>query len=325
MSRHLLSFILLVSIPILSTHCQVLDEIKKFGDNPGNLKMFIHVPNCISDSTSSIPLVVALHGCSQNAKRMAEQSGWNKLADENEFIVIYPQQKYTNNISNCFNWFNVNDTEIGRGENFSIKQMIDYALLTYPIDHDSVFIYGLSAGAAMAVTVMGNYPCQINSGAIFAGGAYGLAKNAMHSMKLMSNPPDLDQKEWCEKLQTEDIKNCVPQLVVFHGTKDNVVDIRNSHELIEQWTGLHNIDTIADETINSFASNPCITRFSYRDKQNEEHVVFYEVKDTGHVFSVDPGSGKRQGGQTGIYAKDNNFFSSYYVAHDFGLIRSIND
>src|ERR1700741_1476115 len=97
-----------------SLHAQSADglkEITDFGSNPGNLKMFIHLPK----DTGNVPkpLVVALHGCSQNAREISRLSGWNKLADINDFIVLYPQQRIINNPSDCFNWFIEHDVQKG--------------------------------------------------------------------------------------------------------------------------------------------------------------------------------------------------------------------
>ena len=55
-----------------------LQELTEFGQNPGNLRMFAHVPKSLP---SGAPLVVALHGCSQTAAEYDCGSGWSALAD----------------------------------------------------------------------------------------------------------------------------------------------------------------------------------------------------------------------------------------------------
>ena len=55
--------------------------------------------------------------------------------------------------------------------------MIDEVKRTNNIDSTQVYITGLSAGAAMAVVMMADYPETFNTGAIFAGGAYKTATN----------------------------------------------------------------------------------------------------------------------------------------------------
>ena len=40
--------------------------------------------------TGKAPLVVAIHGCSQNASSFAASTGWNELAETYGFYVLYP-------------------------------------------------------------------------------------------------------------------------------------------------------------------------------------------------------------------------------------------
>ncbi len=63
-----------------------LTRVTTFGPNPGNLAMYKYVPAALPVGR---PLVLVLHGCSQNAASM-EAAGWNKLADVREFAVVYP-------------------------------------------------------------------------------------------------------------------------------------------------------------------------------------------------------------------------------------------
>ena len=72
-----------------------LQQIRPFGTNPGNLKLMLYEPPNI---TEKAPLVVVLHGCTQVAKTCAEQTGWNKLAKQHQFYVLYPEQIILNNL-----------------------------------------------------------------------------------------------------------------------------------------------------------------------------------------------------------------------------------
>src|ERR1035437_4007119 len=121
-------------------------SVSSFGTNPGNLNMYSYAPTGIS---SAAPLVVAMHGCTQNAVTFAAQSDWDKLADNHKFYVVYPEQKSANNSNTCFNWFQSGDQDRGQGEVLSIKQMVDYMKAHYTIDTTKIFVTGLSAGACM--------------------------------------------------------------------------------------------------------------------------------------------------------------------------------
>ena len=308
--------VLILLIPGLSF--SQLKEEKYFGDNPGNLKMMSFTSE-VSDSEKR-PLVIALHGCTQNANSMSQQSGWNILAQKHQFVVIYPQQKRANNGSNCFNWFKNEDSNGPNGEAASIKNMIGFAIKNYNIDTSRVFIYGLSAGAAMSVSLMANYPELFKAGASFAGAPHNIVQNYSQASKAMKGKINKSPEEWGALMPDQPDSINYPKLLIFHGDKDVIVNNRNANELIKQWSFVHKIDTISDQLQAGFAVNTKITRVSYADSNNNEQIVYYKVKDLGHALPIDPGRGKKQGGKQSAFSKDIDFFSTYYVAKDFGLI-----
>ena len=303
-----------------------LTAIEDFGSNPGNLEMFVYKPAETGDSLMSFPLVIALHGCSQTAAALAEQSGWNKLADTYRFMVLYPQQKLTNNPSGCFNWFQSRDINPEEGELASIMQMITYLNAHYNIDSSKIMVYGLSAGAGMGVAIMANFPTVISGGALFAGGPFGAATNEFEAYRLMTKPQDKSPEFWSSLIRKmHPDQTTFPRLIVVHGEKDNVVDFQNASELIDQWKGLIGANLLPVQAVDSFAGIQGIERLSYKDSSGTEQIIFYKMHQAGHVLSVDPGPGEKQGGATGMFARDLDFFSTYYIAQDFGLIQSLSE
>jgi poly(hydroxyalkanoate) depolymerase family esterase len=318
-----LPFILILSLWLRVGFCnaqqQTCLEIK-FDKNPGNLNGYVFAPPSTKDSIEKRPLVIALHGCSQNQTSFASESGWNKLAAKNDFVVLYPSQKRFNNVSNCFNWFKTEDITKNSGELQSIISMIDQVVATYNIDTSRIYVYGVSAGAAMSVCMLAIYPSYFQSGAILAGAPYGIAENVWQATTAMIETIDKSPKEWGELIQKDTTTQRYPHLIVCHGTKDKIVTIKNSYELIEQWTCLHQIDTIPDDTVVNFHANG-VNKLVYKDTNNFEKIIFYEISDLGHAIPIDPGEGIAQGGTSGTFAKDIDFFSTYFIAKDFGLIR----
>ena len=147
-----------------------LIEVTGFGSNPGNLKMYMYLPE---NAPESAPLVVVLHGCTQSAEEYAERTQWNRLADRFGFVVVYPEQKMLNNGFSCFNWFAPGDTSRDRGESLSIKQMIDKMKTEHSIDSQRVYMTGFSAGGYMAAVMLAVYPEIFAGGAVMAGGPFG--------------------------------------------------------------------------------------------------------------------------------------------------------
>ncbi len=303
-------------ILLLHSISVAMEQIQNFGDNPGNLNMYLHAPENLEGISA---VVVAIHGCTQDAHEIAEQSGWNELADRYNFIVIYPEQKRSNNVSNCFNWFNKKDHSRDEGELYSILQMIKKAKNMYEIDSESIYIYGVSAGAAMANSLLANNPSSYAAGAVFAGGPYGGKENTFQRMKTMMDPKDRTPMEWGEGILSRVEKN-VPKMVVVHGTKDNVVHLQNAAELIDQWSYVHGISPEPANTDLAYNKNAKVHRYSYCDEDDLERIVYYELQGVGHKLPVDPGEAVHQGGQMKGRAVDIDFFSTYYIAKEFGLI-----
>lgn len=298
-----------------------LESIPDFKPNPGNLKGYIHF-STKKDLSEKVPLVVALHGCTQNAKELADNSGWNKLADTFGFHVLYPEQRIVNNGNSCFNWFRSPDYMKDQGEVYSIERMIQTVIKDYAIDTTRVFVYGLSAGAAMGVALLADYPNLFQSGAILAGVAFGAANNASEAFSLLMKSPQKTPEEWRKLIENQhpEFEETYPKIIILQGTNDNVVVSENATELIEQWTSIHHIDSTFDEKTINYQSKEGVSKFMYTDEKGEVKVIFYEAEGLGHQLMIDPGTGPTQGGKTGPFAIDADFFSTYWIAVDFGLI-----
>lgn len=317
-----LLFLLQQFTPVTAQPADSMVQVNHFGNNPGNLKMFMYANNLKKDSGLK-PLVIVLHGCGQSAAEVARLTGWNKLGYLNDFIVLYPQQKIINNVSTCFNWFRNADINKGEGECESIYQMILYMRQHYAIDGNRIFVTGLSAGAAMAVVMMATHPESFKGGAIFAGGAYKLATNAFASVAVMAGTKKLSGDELLKNVteQNPAFKGPYPNLIIYQGLNDFVVNHKNAGLLIDQWTGFTQIDSIPDKTEKPFMNIADIKRMEYADSLGRTVIIFYEIDNLGHRIMVKPGNKKDEGGETGTYGADRGFHSTFQTAKDFGIIK----
>ena len=308
-------------IPI--AYSQKLERVKSFGANPGKLKMYIYSPPGLAANVKA-PLVVVLHGCFQNAKIVAKQTDWNKLADKYGFRVLYPQQRVLNNMCQCFDWYKPKQINKGTGQDYSIEQMTEYMISQYNADSNNIYITGLSAGAAMAVVEMADYPQLFKSGAVFAGGAYKSGTNIFAAMAAMYGFISLSQQHWANYVQAQNPKyhGPWPQMIIYQGTGDIVVNHRNAQQLIKQWTGLHGIDVNPTQTIHHFAQVKSLEKYTYNDAQGKAAVIFYKFKHMGHALPVYPGKCEQTGGHMTPFSANKKYFSTYWTAVDFGLINA---
>ncbi|MCI4667945.1 MAG: PHB depolymerase family esterase [Bacteroidia bacterium] len=298
-------------------------ELEDFGLNPGELKAFLHVP---PNAGKDIPLVVAMHGCLQDAKIYAQETGWNEIADREGFMVLYPEQAKTNNPNNCFSWFLEGDINRDEGESRSIKSMIDFVIDSFQVDSSRLYVSGLSAGGCMTAVMLATYPELFQSGAVIAGVPYKASTTLEGALSAMKGLIDQEPDKWEELVleQNPSYDGKYPNLVVFHGAEDPVVNRKNMVELAEQWMALHNIKPEHMSLSNPFDGNPNVTQRVYQNPAGKGRVVTFEVEKLGHALSVNPGKGPKQGGRTGQFAVDADFFVTYWAADFFDLIKSKN-
>lgn len=160
----------------------LMEEVFFSGANPGGLRMLSYTPENLPAKS---PLVVVLHGCTQSGAGYASAAGWLTLADRLGFAVLAPEQTSNNNPNRCFNWFEPEDTQRGKGEAASIHAMITYMIVSRDLDAERVFITGLSAGGAMTAAMLAAYPETFAAGAVIAGLPAGAADSVHRAFAVM--------------------------------------------------------------------------------------------------------------------------------------------
>jgi len=297
--------------PARQAHAQ--SEVTGFGSNPGNLRMFRHVP---AGLPAGAPLVVALHGCAQTAASYDDETGWRQWADRWKFALVLPQQQNANNSSGCFNWFEAGDTTRGQGEALSIKQMVERSIADLGIAPSRVYVTGLSAGGAMTAVMLAAYPDVFAGGAIVAGLPYRCATSQSAAFSCMNPGTDLTPAQWGDRVRAASSwTGPWPIVSIWHGDADYVVRPANLTESMQQWTDVHGIDQTAD-VADTVAGYP---HRVYRDAAGTPRVETYLITGMGHGTPVDPGTGTAQCGTAGAYILDANICSSYHIGRFFGL------
>ncbi len=171
-------------------------ERLRIPDNPGLLDAYFYVPQRVAEHPA---LVVALHGCGQQAADVDDETGWTTLADEAGFILLLPEQSTFNNLLRCFNWFSPLDSERNLGEPESIRHAVEGLLARFPIDRDRIFVTGLSAGGGMTNVLLATHPDLFAGGAVIGGVPYRCARNAFQALPCMQgNRLRRGPQEWAE-------------------------------------------------------------------------------------------------------------------------------
>lgn len=307
MRRILLSVALLVAalaVPLLARPAAAagLTAVASFGSNPGNLAMYEYVPAQLAANPS---VVVAMHGCTQTANDYYTRSGWPKYADAYGFVVVFPEQRTSNNSNRCFNWFQPADATRDQGETLSVRQMVSSAVSRH--GGGRAYVTGLSGGGAMTAVMLAQYPEVFAGGSVVAGLPAGCASDVVSAYSCMNPGVDRTPAQWASAVRTDG----KPRVAIWHGTADTTVVPRNADELRDQWTGVHGIAA----TPTSTGALPGTTVETYGTGQ----VEVYRVTGMGHGTPVDPGSATEQCGSAGAYFLDT-ICSSYYTARFWGLL-----
>ncbi|MEC5422604.1 PHB depolymerase family esterase [Virgibacillus sp. C22-A2] len=279
----------------------------------------LYVPSTY-DSNAEVPLVVMLHGCTQDADQFAAGTEMNQIAENENFIVLYPEQPSSANTSNCWNWFEPHHQERGSGEPSIIAGMVQNVKSEFSIEEERVYVTGLSAGGAMSVIMGATYPDVFTAIGIASGLEYKAAVNSNEAFSAMMNGgPNPEQQGQLAYEAMGSHARIVP-VIVFHGTNDFTVRPINGDQVITQWIRTNNlvysdknsISETPSETIQHQVPNGrSYTQYIYKNTTEQTILEKYVVQGMGHAWS----GGSYQGSYTdpnGPNASERmwNFFKS---------------
>ncbi len=223
----------------------------------GTYRTFIvHVPTGYN-TNNQYPLVLNLHGLRANAKQQQTYSQFDNVADQNGFIVVYP-----NAIDES--WMTTGNTDID-----FLTHLVD-SIRTEYFTNDCLFITGFSQGGFMT---------------------YKFANSTSHTVKAIAvgsgNMSNRTQK---------DSENA-PQIPTmhFHGTADNTVPYDGTspfippvENTIDWWVNHNNCNTtpVVTQMLDLNPNdNSTVEKYYYGNGDNDSEVIFYKVIDGGHTWS----------------------------------------
>ncbi|MDR5780582.1 PHB depolymerase family esterase [Caballeronia sp. LZ065] len=218
----------------------------------------IYVP--VLPRSEPLPLVIMLHGCTQDADDFAAGTRMNALADTHGFIVAYPVQPQSANASKCWNWFKPSDQQRDQGEPSLIAGITREIMANHSIDPTRVFVAGLSAGGAMAAVLAQTYPDLYAAAGVHSGLPVGCAHDLPSALAAMRGGQPRSNARRSARADSH------PRpLIVFHGDADGTVHLANANELVRDFS--------ASEVITDGASR--------NDSRARKHTVRIMTSPTG--------------------------------------------
>jgi poly(hydroxyalkanoate) depolymerase family esterase len=180
-----------------------------------------------------LPLVVMLHGCTQDPDDFAAGTRMNELAQKQGFFVLYPAQAPRSNAHKCWNWFTPADQRRGKGEPSLLAGMTRHVIETHAIDSHRVFVAGLSAGGAMAAILAREYPDLFAAAGVHSGVPPGAAHDVASAFAVMKAGPGPSRPSGIDAARPP----AGAPVIVFHGDADATVAPANGEALIASVIG----------------------------------------------------------------------------------------
>ncbi|MEW6732441.1 MAG: PHB depolymerase family esterase [Acidobacteriota bacterium] len=298
MRRHyLVTFLAIVVMLLVSSQSAyggtwVSDSVS---NQSGSRNYKLWVPSGYNGSTS-VPLIMMLHGCAQNPDDFAAGTQMNAIAETNNFLVLYPEEPTSANSSRCWNWFEPAHQSRGSGEPSILAAMVMKIRASYNVDPNRVYVAGLSAGAAMAVVLGATYPDIFAAVGVHSGLEYKAATGLNNAFTAQSQGgPDPQQQGLAAFQAMGDSKRKV-RVIVFHGTSDSLVNKINGNQVLTQWAQTNDyvddsadnnsIDDSADITSNGTVTNGYnFTKTTYYDESGNLLLEKWVVQNLGHAWS----------------------------------------
>jgi len=209
-------------------------------------------------------LVLSLHGFSDWPMHHMRMSGWNRIADEEGFIVVYPM-----GTGFPLRWNAYSLTEEDGSENkdlIFLQELIAEMQETYDINPKQIYVNGLSNGAGMTQLLA----CSMGDRIAAIGGVAGFYMFPWESCETESPIPAM----------------------LFHGTGDEIVpyyggfyertgeDFPILPEFSASWAKRNGCVMEAKETQASVS----VTRTAYDGCEQGAEVVLYTIEGGGHTW-----------------------------------------
>jgi poly(hydroxyalkanoate) depolymerase family esterase len=203
----------------------------------------------------------------------------NELAEEQTFLVAYPAQAQSANVSKCWNWFNAADQQRDRGEPSLIAGITRQIMRGFSVEPGRVYVAGLSAGGAAAAIMGSAYPDLYAAVGVHSGLACGAARDMPSAFAAMrqGGAPHLREAE-----------QPVPT-IVFHGDRDTTVSPINGDQVIAQSKAGSDLQTTVSR--GQASGGISYTRTVASDDSGHPMLEHWVLHGAGHAWSGGSPSG----------------------------------
>lgn len=249
----------LIGITLLTL---ILPQLLKATDINGSLVFegktrtyLLHIPS-VYNASNPTPLVLVFHGLTGTGSMMADITQFSPLADQENFIVVYPDglnKQWTSSP-------NASIDDVG-----FISALIDKLSTSYNIDANRTFAAGASNGGMFTYRLGIELTDRFAAIASVAGYLPGNASQTVPSKPL--------------------------SVIHFHGTNDLIIPYEQAVNAFEYWADFNNcaVQTVTITLPNSDPTDgTTVDKMIDENGTNNTEVDLYKIYDGGHTW---PGTG----------------------------------
>ncbi len=239
------NFFFLLSLFIISLPLEA--QIEDFVVGNTTRKMLVYAPSTIVPGR---PLLISMHGYNQDINYQRNQTKWELVAKDNNFVVVYPA-----GVNNAWDISGTRDIDF-------ILAIIDEMYQRYGIDRNRVYLSGFSMGGMMTYYAATRIADKIAAFAPVSG-------YPMWGVNTNSSRP-------------------VP-IIHVHGTADDVVAFSGVQNCLDAWITRNNCPTTAVVTQPYPADKPSSngTMYYWGPGTDSVEVVLISIRNVGHWHSND--------------------------------------
>ncbi|MBP7240615.1 PHB depolymerase family esterase [Amaricoccus sp.] len=222
------------------------------------------------------PLVLMLHGCTQNPDDFARSTGMNQAAEEVGALVLYPGQPAVANPKRCWNWFRPEDQRGEGGEAGLLAELTMSVVAAENVDPARIYVAGISAGGAMAANLAAERPDIFAAAGVHSGLPAGAAHDAPSAFGAMRSGAQGRRAE--RPVRT----------IIFHGDADRTVNPVNAAAVSAQAAAGA---PLVVRTDRGSVGGRAYSRTTHTDGWGRTRVEQWMIHGAGHAWSGGDASG----------------------------------
>lgn len=267
-----------------------------FSLNTGAVGFKVFKPSDIK-SRKRLSLIVAIHGCKQEAQLFSDITKMTELAEREGAIVLFPEQPRWSNLDRCWNWFLpfIRKQEVQR-----IYNKVQEIQQRYRVRPKDTLALGLSSGAAMANTLVQCFSSSFGTLAMHSGLMYAAADGISEAQEILlrkegayKQPSESAQEAIQCSQENQNTFSYVPTILVVGNKDERLLPIHTTQTKKQL---LFQIDFLDDGLFNqSFSLKKEVRKVKSSDsysythttykKEKQNYLSVIEVEELGHAWS----------------------------------------